>query len=178
MLLSFPNAYRFKNFLNEKAKLNLTETYILSQLNYGDIILQNLTEQLQYKVQKLQNRCVHFTFGLRKYDHISGFIKNKNILNMKNKRLLHSLTLMFKIKNNLAPGYLCNRINTHNVIHNHFTRNRNNIDPPFARSKMRNMSYFIYISKQFNILGKDVNINNISVHTFKLRTRKYLLNKQ
>lgn len=172
------NAYRFKNFLNEQAKHNLTETYILSQLNYADIILQNLTEQLQYKVQKLQNRCVRFTFGLRKYDHISGFIKNKNILNMKNRRLLHSLTLMFKIKNNLAPSYLCNRINTHNEIHNHFTRNRNNIDPPFARSKMRNMSYFIYISKQFNILGKDVNINNISVHTFKLRTRKYLLNKQ
>ena len=172
------HSYRFKKFLNEQAKLNLTETYILSQLNYGDIILQNLTEQLQNKIQKLQNNCVRFTFGLRKYDHISGFIKNKNILNMKNRRLLHGLTLMFKIKNKLAPAYLCNRIKTHNAIHNHFTRNCQNIDPPFARSKIRSMSFFIYISKQFNLISKNINTNNISVHTFKLRCRKYLLSQQ
>ena len=172
------NAYRFKNFLNEEAKLNLTETYILSQLNYGDIILQNLTDQLQNKIQKLQNRCVRYTFGLRKYDHISGFIKNKNILNMKNRRLLHGLTLMFKINNKLAPTYLCNRISTHTAIHNHLTRNRQNIDPPFARSKIRSMSYFIYISKKFNLLGNNINIKNISVHTFKLKCRKFLLNQQ
>ena len=46
------HAYRFKNFLNESSKQRLTEAYILSQFNYGDIILQNLTEQLQYKIQK------------------------------------------------------------------------------------------------------------------------------
>ena len=66
------NAFRFKNFLNESSKLKLTETYILSQFNYGDIILQNLTDQLENKIQKLQNRCVRYTYGLRKYDHISG----------------------------------------------------------------------------------------------------------
>ena len=87
-------AYRFKNFLNESAKLNLVLTYILSQLNYGDIILQNLSLLLENKVQKLQNRCVRFTFGLRKYEHISAFIKKKKILNMKNRRLLHGLILM------------------------------------------------------------------------------------
>ena len=32
-------AYRFKNFLSLQAKLNVSETYILSQFNYGDIIL-------------------------------------------------------------------------------------------------------------------------------------------
>ena len=93
------HAYRFKNFLNEKSKIALIETYILSQLNYGDIILQNLSEQLQYKLQKLQNSCVRFAYSLRKYDHISGFIKSKNMLNLKNRRLLHGMTLMFLIKN-------------------------------------------------------------------------------
>ena len=172
------HAYRFKIFLNEQAKFNLTETSVLSHLNYGDIILQNLTDQLQNKIQKLQNNCVRFTFGLRKYDHISGFIKNKNILNMKNRRLLHGLTLMFKIINKLAPKYLSKRISTHNLIHTHLTRNRQNIDPPFARSKIRSMSYFIYISKQFNLLGNNINVNNISVHTFKLKCKKFLLNAQ
>ena len=171
------HGYRFKNFLNESSKLNLTETYILSQLNYGDIILQNLTVSLQDKIQKLQNRCVRFTFGLRKFDHISGFIKNKNILNMRNRRMLHSLTLMFKIKNQKAPGYLCNRIVSHEA-HGYFTRHRLDINPPFARSKIRSKSYFIYISKKFNELSAHINVDRISVNTFKKRCSNYLLSNQ
>ena len=133
------HAYRFKNFLNESSKQRLTEAYILSQFNYGDIILQNLTEQLQYKIQKVQNSCVRYTYGLRKYDHISSYIKTKNTLNMKSRRLLHNLSLMFKIQNNQAPKYLRDRILMHRDVHSHFTRNRSNIDPPYARSKVRSM---------------------------------------
>jgi hypothetical protein len=140
--------------------------------------LQNLSEQLQNKIQNIQNRCVRFTFGLRKYDHISAFIKNKKILNMKNRRLLHSLILMFRIKNNKAPMYLCNRIKSHNETHDHFTRNRLNIEPPFARTKMRSRSYFVFICKKFNELVKNIDTNNISVNTFKIRCKNYLLNHQ
>ena len=156
----------------------MTETYILSHFNYGDVVLQNLSEQLQNKIQKLQNRCVRFTFGLRKYDHISAFIKNKKILNMKNRRLLHNLTLMFLIKNQKAPMYLCRRIKFHNQTHGHFTRNRENIDPPFARTKVRCMSFFIHISKKFNELCNHIDVTNISVATFKKRCATYLLNIQ
>ena len=35
-------AYRFKNFLTPEVKWNLCETYILSQFNYGNIILQGI----------------------------------------------------------------------------------------------------------------------------------------
>ena len=164
--------------MNESSKSKLTEAYILSQFNYGDIILQNLSEQLQYKIQKVQNSCVRFTYGLRKYDHISGLIKNKNILNMKNRRLLHNLSLMFKIRNHKAPKYLCDRIRVHGDIHAHFTRNRLNIDPPLARSKVRSRSYFSHISKKFNLLSQNININNISLFTFKVNCVKYLLHHQ
>ena len=171
------HGYRFKNFLNESSKFKLSETYILSQLNYGDVILQNLTVALQKKLQKLQNSCVRFTFGLRKFDHISGFIKEKKLLNMSNRRMLHSLTLMFKIRNKKAPSYLSNRITSHEA-HGHFTRNRFNINPQFARSKIRSMSYFIYISKKYNELTAHINVQNISISTFKLKCSNYLLDSQ
>ena len=172
------HAYRFKNFLDESSKQRLTEAYILSQFNYGDIILQNLTEQLQYKIQKVQNSCVRYTHGLKKYDHISSFIKTKNILNMKNRQMLHNLSLMCKIQNKLAPKYLCDRIHMHRDVHSHFTRNRLNIDPPFARSKVRSRSFFIHISKKYNLLGQNINTNNISLITFKNKCKKYLLDLQ
>ena len=172
------HAYRFKNFLNQAAKMNLTETYILSQLNYGDVILQNLSEQLSYKLQKLQNNCVRFVHGLRKYDHISAFIKGKNILNLQNRRLLHCLTLMHKIRNGHAPKYLCDRIKSHSQTHGHFTRNRLNIDPPFARSKARSRSFFIFICKKYNDLISGFQNRTMSNFTFKLHLKKILLNLQ
>ena len=172
------HGFRFKNFLSESSKLKLVETYILCHFNYGDVILQNLSEQLKNKIQKLQNRCVRFTYGLRKYDHISSFIKNKNILNMESRRLLHNLTMMFKIKKIMAPLYLCKRIKTHSDTHNYLTRNRLNIAPPHARSKIRSNSFFISVSKKFNELSRHIDVNNISLHTFKLKCKKHILNNQ
>lgn len=45
-------AYRFKKILSSEAKWNLSETYILSQFNYGDIILQGINNELTNKLQK------------------------------------------------------------------------------------------------------------------------------
>ena len=97
---------------------------------------------------------------------------------MKNRRMLHNLSLMFKIQNNKAPKYLRDRILMHRDVHSHFTRNRLNIDPPFARSKVRSMSFFIYISKKYNLLSQNINTNNISLFTFRINCKKYLLNQQ
>lgn len=172
------HAYRFKNFLSDLSKLNLIETYILSQLNYGDIVLQDLSMQLDNKLQKLQNGSVRYALGLRKFDHISAIIKNNKTLNMKNRRLLHSLCLMFKILNKKAPGYLCDPISLRHEIHKHFTRDRDRINLPFARSKKKSRSFFIFIVKKFNELTKFINVNNISLNTFRSRCTKHLLLNQ
>jgi exonuclease III len=160
------NAWRFNKFLSEKSKFSICETYILSNFNYCDTILQNMTKLLQDKIQKVQNRCIRFIYGLRKYDHISHFRKSSKILSMQNRRQLHSLTMMFRIKNGLAPSYLCERITRHSDVHNHNTRNRNNIIAPFARSNMRAMSFFIYISKSFNELSNEIKITGVTLNTF------------
>ena len=169
------NVFRFKKFLNQKSKQNISETYILSNFNYGDILLQNMTKQLQEKIQKVQNRCIRFIFGLRKYDHVSHFRKNEKMLCMQDRRLLHSLTMMFRIKNNLAPSYLCNRISRCGDIHTHNTRNRNNIRTPFARTNMRAMSFFVLISNKFNALSDHIKISDTTLLTFKKNCKKYLL---
>ena len=172
------HSYRFKNFLSTSSKLNLMESYILSQLNYGDVILQNLSDQLKYKLQKVQNSCIRFVYGLRKYDHISSFIKEKNILNMQNRRLLHNLTLMHKISRGFAPAYLSDRLIRHSQIHTHFTRNRLNIDPPFARTKMRSMSFFIIIVRKYNEIISTAKLGDLSIATFKRHCKKFLLSTQ
>lgn len=172
------HAYRFIHFLTPEVKWNLCESYILSQLNYGDIILQGLNTQLINKIQKVQNSCLRFSFGLRKYDRISNFRISKNILCMENRRLHHSLTLMYKITKNIAPNYLCDRVTFHNNLHNYNTRHRNEIWTPFARSTMRSKCFFIDIAKEFNTFSRHENIEGISKYTFHSKCKKYLLNKE
>ena len=170
-------AFRFKNFLSPQAKWNLSETYILSQFNYGDIILQGINKQLLNKIQKIQNSCIRFSFGLRKYDHVSHTRKTNKILCMQDRSLLHSLTLMFKITKNVAPNYLTNRITYHNNLHNYNTRHRNDIAAPFARSTIRSLSFFVYIAKKFNEISGSINFSGSSINIFKTKCIDYLRNK-
>ena len=172
------HAYRFKNFLSPATKWNLSETYILSQFNYGDIILQGLSNQLIQKIQKVQNSCIRFSFGLRKYDHVTATRKNNNIICMEDRRLHHSLSLMFKITKNTAPIYLCNRIKYRNSLHNYNTRHKNDIITPFARSRIRALSFFIDIANKFNQFSNCVDVRDISVHTFKTKCLNYLRDKE
>jgi hypothetical protein len=171
-------AYRFKNFLSPQAKWNLSETYILSQFNYGDIILQGMSNQLTHKIQKIQNSCIRFSFGLRKYDHVTETRKNNKIICMEDRRQLHSLSLMFKITKNIAPIYLCNRITYRNSLHNYNTRRKNDIVVPFARSRTRALSFFIEVANKFNQFSNCVNIAGISIHTFKTKCLNYLRDKE
>ena len=170
-------AFRFKNFLSSQAKWNLSETYILSQFNYGDIILQGINKQLIYKIQKIQNSCIRFSFGLRKYDHVSSTRKANNILTMQDRSLLHSVTLMFKITKNIAPNYLINRIRYNSNLHNYYTRHRNDIVPPLARSSIRSLSFFVYIAKKFNEISGCIDFHGSSINTFKSKVINYLRNK-
>ena len=99
-------AYKFRKFLSLESRFNLVETYILSLFNYGDVLFQNITGILSNKIQRVQNSCMRFVFGLRKYDHISHCYEQNKTLNMENRRKLHALVLMHKISIGEAPEYL------------------------------------------------------------------------
>ena len=172
------HAYRFKHFLTPEAKWNLCETYILSQFNYGDVILQGMNKQLIDKIQRVQNSCIRFAFSFRKFDRISNFRISKNIMSMENRRLSHSLTLMFKIIKNIAPDYLCDRITFHNNLHNYNTRHRNEIWTPFARTATRASSFFVSTATQLNQLSRVLDFSDLSVPVFKIKCKKYFLNKE
>ena len=140
--------------------------------------MQGLNNDLIQKIQKVQNSCIRYSHGLRKYDHISHIRKSNKTLCMQDRSLLHGLSLMFKITRNIAPIYLCNRITFRNALHHYNTRRRNDIVTPFARSRARTMSFFIHVAKKYNELSRCIDLTHISVNTFKKKCKKYLLDKE
>ena len=174
-------AYKFRNFLSIESRFNIIETYVLSLFNYGNILYQNISARLANKIQRVQNSCMRFVFGLRKYDHISHCFETKKTLNMENRRKLHSLILMHKISLGLAPEYLSEKIIRHSDIHTYNTRARENIAVPRANSTLRSNTFFISAPKLYNDILPKLNLNQlskVSINTFREKCKKYLISQQ
>ena len=171
--------YRFHKFLSEKCKLRLVETFVLSQLTYGDIVTQNTTLELQNKLQKVQNACYRFVFGVKKYDHITPYINQAKSLKMAARTKLHALVQMHKIILNKAPTYLCNRVLYRNNIHNINTRNRNQLHLKKLKINIKKGAFFNQTAIDYNLLiSLKITDFQMSVASFKRACKTHLLDCQ
>lgn len=80
--LLFPH----RSFFSVKLKLHLCESLVLSQFNYCSQVFSPCLDSVTLnRVQRLQNSCLRFSYGIRKYQHISYKLQDAKWLNMKNK---------------------------------------------------------------------------------------------
>ena len=149
------------------------------QLNYCDIIMQNLSQANKAKIQKLQNACTRFIFGLRKYDHISEHFRQLNTTNIDNRRNLHSLSQMHKITNSKAPTYLCNKISYRNALHRHYTRGNTMLHIPAHRNTYGRDRYFRRVAQSYNrTMSLAGFTRDMSIASFKKKLKRHLIDNQ
>ena len=171
--------YRFHKFLSEKVKLRLVETFVLSQLIYGNTVTQNITLELQSKLQKVQNACFRFVFGVRKYDHITPYINQANSLKIAARTKLHALVQMHKIIQKKAPDYLCNRVIYRRNIHNINTRNRNLLHLRRLKINVKKGAFFNQTAIDYNLLISQKIVDfNMSLGSFKKACKTHLFQCQ
>ena len=141
--------------------------------------MQNISQGVIAKIQKLQNACTRFSFGLRKFDHISAHFRQLNVLNMENRRLLHSATLMHKITSNKAPVYLCSKICYRNALHLHNTRGNTKLHIARYNNVYGRDRFFRKVAQSYNRL---LDLNDfklgMSVANFKKKLKIHLLASQ
>ena len=106
---------RLRNFLPMATKIALAQSLLLPILDYADISYLDLTEEQLNKLERLQNLCLRFIFGLRKYDHVSHFRALLKWLPIRLRRNAHILFLLYSILSNpLTPPYLKERFTRSN----------------------------------------------------------------
>ena len=88
------------------------------------MVTQGTTAALKLRIQRVQNSCIRYIFGIRKYDHISSYLKKQDTLKIEGRTQSHALTMMHKIVNKTAPSYLTDKVSYRLDIHGHDTRNR------------------------------------------------------
>ena len=173
--------YRYKKFLNKDAKITLCDSIVLSQFNYCDVVYSNLDISLENKVQKIQNHCLRFIFNypyrMKDRCDYDELLKQLNWLNMKNRRIQHGLSMIYKILNGFAPDYLRDTFTLTSEIHNVNTRRAQNsiwINKNIT-SKLHRKSYTFYMAKIYNGIPENIQ-KSVSVNAFKKAIKSYILN--
>ena len=101
---------RLRNFLPISTKVALAQSLLLPILDYADTSYLDLTVSQLNKLERLQNLCIRFIFGLRKYDHVSPFRAQLEWLPIHLRRNSHILFLLFSVLfNPNTPSYLKER---------------------------------------------------------------------
>lgn len=139
--------YPHRTYLPQKIKISLCSTLVLSQLNYcSEIVSPALDYDTWYKIQKLQNSCLRFIFGIRKFQHISHKLTEINWLNIRNRFKIRELTLYHSVITTMKPSYLYRKITFRTDVHNVNIRRKDKITAPKHRTTLfeRSFTYRIF----------------------------------
>lgn len=169
--------YANRGFLSQKVKVLLCEHLVLSFFNYCDTVYGPCLDAFDsYRVQKVQNYCCRFVFGLRKFDQISQKFKDLNWLNMKNRRILHSAVGIHKIIRVKTPSYLYSEIKFRGSLHSVSIRHPYKIHIPQHSTAKFQSSFSYQAPLIYNDIDDDLKL--ASVPTFKRKYKKILLENQ
>ena len=88
---------KWKKFLPIKTKILLTTSLLLPIIDYADICYLDLSQEHLDKLERLQNLCIRYIFGLKKFDHVSAFRDKLQWLTVRHRRYLHILCTLYSI---------------------------------------------------------------------------------
>lgn len=169
--------YPHRNYLSEKIKTLLCESLVLSNFSYcAPVYYPCLDVLTKNRIQRTQNSCLRYIFGIRRREHISHKLKEIKWLNMNNRLKLQTLCLYHQVICSKTPAYLYNKIRFRSDIHNINVRNRNYITPPSHRTSLYERSFTFNISKYYNSVP--INIKQQTVRNFKNHLSMYFYNSQ
>ena len=170
---------RLQNFLPLRTKLTLSQSLLLPLLDYGDIAFLDLREDLLDKLERLQNVCIRYIFGLRKHDHVASFRSQLECLPIRRRRDVHILSSLFNVLfNPVSLPSLKENFRYMADGNNHRLRSSANLTLAIPPNKTRtySRSFTVRYVKLWNDLPLSVNESQ-SVASFKDQLKKLLLSR-
>lgn len=177
MFASASSLRKLRNFLPTTTKIALAQSLLLPILDYADVCYLDLTEDQLNKLERLQNFCIRFIFGLRKYDHVSAFRTRLKWLPIRLRRNAHILSLLFSILfHPSAPRYLQERFRYFKDSHTLSLRSSDNfkLKMPAHSTSFYDLSFTVEGARLWNALPLHIK-RSPSLNIFKEKVRDYYL---
>lgn len=165
---------RIRNKINVKTAKTIYNSTIQPHFDYCSSVLFQCNENQIKKLQKLQNRALRIILKRDRRSNINRMLTDLNILNVSQRIELNVLCLVYKLKNNLLPSYLCeNLLYVHNVYSNMTLRNCENFRLPLCNKSSTQKNVFYNGLRSFNKLPVSIK-TALSISIFKKNLLQYL----
>ena len=100
------NISRIRKCLTLESAKTLTQTLVISRIDYCNGLLGNIPLRLSNKLQRVQNAAAKMLFKKPKRDHVTPLLKSLHWLPITFRIKYKIVLLTYKSLNNLAPPYL------------------------------------------------------------------------
>lgn len=172
--------YPHRQYLTQNIKTLLCESLVLSNFAYcSQVYGICLDYDTARRAQRVQNSCLRYIFGIRKYDHISHKLAELSWLNMENRRTLTTACFFHKILTNKQPMYLYRKVKFRSDIHSINIRLKDAITPPLHKTSLYERSFSFNIYNTYNnLLHCLSDVLKCSTINVKIALRKLLLSRQ
>nr|CAI5821877.1 unnamed protein product [Callosobruchus analis] len=149
--------YGYKDLLNRNTKILLTDALVLSHFNFCDVLYNACIDYHDTKrIQKVQNACLRLIHGIRRGKSTSHKLVQTNWLNMKDRRVLHSVCLYHKVVTTKVPLNLYDKITFRHYVHNVNIRSKSYITPPAHHTALFERSFSYNIAKTYNAVPQSL----------------------
>ena len=145
----------FKYTLNKSCLETLYIMFVRPLLEYGDVVWDNCTEQQKSDIEAVQIDAARIITGATKYCNTASLYAELNMQPLTDRRKQHKLTLLFKMKNNLVPNYICNLI-PNAPDHRYPLRNQNAIPLIACKTQLYKSSFLPSAIRSWNSLPSTV----------------------
>lgn len=175
--LTLKQLYPHRDIMPSDLKLKLCNSLILSKLSYGDSIYgPALLKVDSDRLQRIQNSCVRFSCGIRKYQRgVAGKMKEIGWLRLHDIRTMHILNITHGVLKNNAPMYLSTKLRKlHRSEHN--VRRPDLLEIPRHFTTIYTRSYTYNACREYNALPPE--FSHFSITNFKKRLKIHFINRR
>lgn len=133
----------------------------------------NYSEKMINKIQKVQNRAMRLILGVNKYTHIKDMLEVLSWMNIKQKVIYNSCTLIHKVILNYKPNYLHKKIKKIDSKHKYETEKKNNINVLSTRTHSAEKSLAYKGFNYYNRLPDEIKTEN-RINIFRRLLKEYI----
>ena len=153
----------------------MAQSFLLPVIYYADSAFLDTTVELTNKLDRIQNACIRFVYGLKKFDHVSPFRSELEWLSFGLSRDYHILCLLFNVLRNSSPRYLYNRLQS---VPSYVLQLRSGDGHlllfPTHHTNFYTNSFTIHSVRIWNALPTEIRSSS-TYNNFKLLLKRYLL---
>ena len=163
-----------RKYLKESSLLTLYYAFIYPYFTYCNTVWGNTYSSFLEPLAKLQKRAIRIICGARKYDHTYPLFQQLSILSIKNLYIYSAQIFLYKYYRQSIPIIFSGFFTTNENIHNHYTRQTNQLHTQLAKSSQRSRTLRYSGVKINNYFINRLNYN-CSDGEYKKNLKEYIL---